>query len=502
MANGVFTPYSTISPFTTVFPSWVPELDKERIASYQTYEEIYWNHPETFELMVRGSDSLPIYLPSGRIIVDTMNRYMCKRLGFNVIPAPGVTAGAEQELAKQVFDDWFMREAFKTKFSSSKLYGIMRGDWLFHIVANPNKVAGTRVSVRTVDPATYFPVYADDDLDRLEKVHLAEEFVDTDGKTRLRKETYEKVFDNLGNQTAIMYSLAVYDPDKAFKIDGAPEYVVVNPTPLDPRITTIPVYHIKNFEQPANPFGSSEMRGLERIMASMNQSISDEDIALALEGLGVYTTASGSPVDEEGADVPWVIAPGRVIDNLTEPLERVKGIDSVAPFADHIGMLWDFTKMASGTNDAAIGKVDVQVAESGIALQMQMAPILSRAEEKQDMVSETLAHLFYDLRNWFLVYESWNLENTRILPTFGDPLPQNRKAEVGLLTELVTGKIMSAETARAHAAKLGFVFAPNEAELIAGAAAQEAAAVDPFGARLNEESGTGSTDEGAADGAE
>ena len=69
MASGVFTPYSTVRTFSATLPSWVPPEDQERIQSYQTYEEIYWNHPETFKLVVRGTESKPIYVPSGRIIV-------------------------------------------------------------------------------------------------------------------------------------------------------------------------------------------------------------------------------------------------------------------------------------------------------------------------------------------------------------------------------------------------------------------------------------------------
>ena len=44
MPTGIFGPYSTVLPMFAAFPAWVPKADQERIASYQTYEEIYWNY--------------------------------------------------------------------------------------------------------------------------------------------------------------------------------------------------------------------------------------------------------------------------------------------------------------------------------------------------------------------------------------------------------------------------------------------------------------------------
>jgi hypothetical protein len=485
MATGVFTPYSTISAFTAVFTSWIPEIDKERIAAYQSYEEIYWNHPETFKLVVRGTENKPIYLPSGRIIVDTVNRFVAKKLGFAIQPAPGLQPGAEQEFASGIFTDWFARETMRSKFNSNKLYGIMRGDWLFHVVANPNKLPGTRVSIKAIDPGSYFPVYHDDDLDRLIKIHLAESYLDNEGKEWIRKETYERSDPEIAG-SQIIHTVAIYEPDKAFKSDGRPAHFLVHPTLLPLEITSFPVYLIKNFDQPGNPFGSSEMRGLEVIMAALNQAVSDEDLSLALDGLGVYWTSSPGPVDEEGNDTDYVIGPGRVINNISD-FNRVQGVGSVTPYSDHMNWLWTMMKMAGGTPDSAIGKIDVQVAESGVARLMELAPILAKAEEKTDLAADTMEHLFFDLRTWFRIYEQWNLENTRILPTFGDPLPQNVKAEVDLCDQMVAGRIMSAETARLRLAKMGFEFAPNEQELIAAEQKAGAAAADPFGERLGEE---------------
>lgn len=472
-----FTPYSTVAAFGMLQPSWVPELDRDRLAAYTTYEQIYWTQPETFKLVVRGTEDKPIYLPSGRIICDTMNRFMCKGLDVVVEPLEGGTPGTEQAEVKAFLDRFLRREAFRTEFSSAKLYGIIRGDWVFHVYADPNKPEGSRVSVKAIDPASWFPVYDDADPDKLIKVHIAEEFVLGDDVV-IRRQTYERT-----ESGQIVSSLGLYDPEPDAWLEGRPLQVLIQPTLLDARITAFPVYAIKNFVQPQNPFGSSEMRGLERVMAGMNQAMSDEDLTLAMDGLGVYATSESGPVNEAGQDVPWIIGPGRVIENVPEDFRRVNGTSNVGPYQDHLNALWSFMKMATGAGDAAVGSVDVAVAESGIALRLQMGPILARAADKEAHAVDVLNQMFYDLMQWFAVYEGINSASSVVSAVFGDPLPENKEKAVEMILSMVAAKIMSTATARKHLAKFGYVFGQDEDSLIANATASEAAAVDPFPAR-------------------
>jgi hypothetical protein len=39
----------------------------------------------------------------------------------------------------------------------------------------------------------------------------------------------------------------------------------------------------------------------------VNQSISDEELTLALDGIGVYATTSGPPLDSDGNATDWVL---------------------------------------------------------------------------------------------------------------------------------------------------------------------------------------------------
>lgn len=463
------TPYSTIAPLLGVLPSWVPAFEQQRIQSYAIYEDIYWTNPNTFKVVQRGSDDEPIYVPTGRTIVDTTNRYV--GVGFNFSVDPLLGSPAEQAAATLAFTALFAREGMRSKYASNKRYGLIRGDWIWHIVADPAKPEGSRISIHAADPASMFKVYADDNLDKVVKIHLVEQFVNDKDEVRLKRLTYE--YDPAGSGL-IQMSEGVFEitPDKWY---GAlnPEVVITPPTLLPAEITAFPVYHIKNFEEPGNPYGSSELRGLERIMSAVNQAMSDEDIALALEGLGVYATDGGGPVDEDGNDTDWVIGPGRVVENGLN-FRRVSGVGNLDPYGDHIGRLVNFMKEASATPDAAIGKVDVQVAESGIALLLQLGPMLSKAEEKDLAILDVHTQMFFDLRQWFKVYEGIGMDNVSIIPILGPKIPPNKKQEIDIILGFVRDGIMSKQTARPLLAKFGYVFAENENDLVTDESAQAA----------------------------
>jgi len=481
---GVTTPSSTVAPLIGVQPSWVPALEQERVASYLVYEDIYWNNPETFKLTARGSEDNPIYVPTGRTIVDTTNRYV--GAGFDFTVDPTVSSPEQQALAVRTFTSLFRREKMKSKYAMNKRFGLIRGDWLWHIYADPAKPQGTRISVLAVNPGSWFPVYADDDLDRLIKIHLADQFLTSDGKERIKRLTYERL-----DNGQIQVSEGIFEV-KDWNLSTTPETVTIAPTMLDPRITAFPVYHVKNFEEPQNPYGSSELRGLERIMAAVNQAMSDQELSLALQGLGMYATDGAGPVDEDGNDVPWELGPGKVIENAVG-FKRIDGLGSIQPSADHIGMLINFLKEATATSDAAIGKVDVQVAESGIALILQLGPMLAKAAEKDLEILDVHTQMFFDLKTWFQVYEGVNITDTEIVPTLGDKLPLNKEKEIGFILDMVAAKVMSAQTARPRLAMLGYTFADNEAAIIAQETAlstESSTPVDPLAERVAAELAT------------
>ena len=485
-AAELVTPYSTVAPYFGAPPTWLTEMDAQRILSYQIYEQIYWNVPETFVLQQRGSDADPIYVPTARTIIDTTNRYVAKDFGFMIDPQVGTPAG--QVTLQNALTSLFRRERFWSQFAANKRFGLIRGDWLFHVIGNPAKPQGRRITIETIDPGAYFPVYHPDDPGKLIAVYIAEQYVDpSDNKVYIKRQTYWKGKDPLendGSDTSIWNSVALFDPKSWEDITVNPKTVIKELAQLPPQITSIPVYHIRNFETPGDPFGSSELRGFERIAAAVNQAISDEELALALEGLGMYATDGGPPRDEQGNITDWILGPGNVVEHKGN-FSRVTGVGSVAPVLDHVNFLIQQLKEASGTPDAATGKVDVAVAESGISLILQMGPMLSKTAEKDQVVTDVMRQMYFDIAQGFLPAYEATTTDAYAEPSYGNALPDDKAAQVAEVLQIVAAGLADAEWGRTEIARIrGYDFGNGMAERVVAEAAEKAAAMDPFAVRL------------------
>lgn len=485
-----FTPYTTAAHLFGSKPQWVPMvLDQERLSSYLLYEQIYWNVPDVFKVSLRGTNTLPIYVPSGRTIVDTTSRFT--GTGFTVSTMDRVSGQetADSTAARLAIRDLMKRERFRSKYNANRRYGIMRGDAVWHITANPTKPLGSRLTLTTLDPGMYFPITDDNDVDRIVGCHLVE-YIETDDGPRIRRLTYMKT------DAGIEVSEGLFEVDVWGKPDATARTILRPPTLLPDTITALPVYHIKNMEESGNPFGSSELRGLERIMSAVNQTMSDEDLALALEGVGMYATDGSHPTNEKGERVPWQLGPGRVVHTDGTFWQRVQGVSGLGDsYGAHYDRLWEALKQAAATPDVAIGRVDVTVAESGIALALQLGPMLAKASEKDDILIDVYNQMFFDLVNgWIPAYEETAFDNVGVECGVGDPVPVNRKDKFAELNDMLDRGVIDTAYYRTQCEKLGYVFPDG----IANSAAQEYASrnQDQFADRVNAEAGD--DDESAA----
>lgn len=485
---GVFTPYSTASNLMGALPTWITDdLDKQRIASYQIYEEIYWGIPETFKLMARGAENRPIYIPTARTIVDTTHRYTATGFDLTVDLRSGgdASASADAQALTLAMEDLFTRERFRSKLAGNKRYGLMRGDWCWHILADDTKLPGSRISIYALDPASYFPIPDPNDLDRIVGCHIVEQ-VTIGSDSFIKRLTYRKTDTNTITSETNLYAVDDWASDTS-KVKQ-----VVSPLKeLPPEITALPVYHIKNTEEPANPFGSSELRGLERIIAAVNQTVSDEELALALDGLGVYATDAPPPVDEDGKETDWVLGPGRVVETPGgTKFTRVSGVTSVTASQDHVKFLLDQMHEASALSDVARGRVEVTTAPSGISLMLQMAPMLAKVGEKDQIIEDVHNQMFFDLVNgWFPSYEETNFgDDVRAKVRLGDKLPVDRAAKFGELNDMLNNKVISVQFYRQEAAKLGYTFPSDmDAQILDTAQKLATATADPFTTRVDSE---------------
>lgn len=494
--NSMLDQWATIRPYLKQRPSWVGGEDSDRIAAYWMYQMMYWSVPESFKLIQRGSEARPIYVPAARTIVETLHRYLAPKLTIAADPNLGSTT--EQANANLIATSLFRRENFYAMFSAAKRYGIIRGDWMFHIMADAEREEGSRITIAAVDPSSYFPIYDPENVHSIIGVDLAEPVKDEAGNDFVYKLSYRKAT-GTGGPSPITREEAIYKVDKSGLPGvelGMPEQVVSPEEQLPPEITQIPLYHIANFRDgEGEGWGSSELRGLERILGALNQAISDEELALALEGLGVYVTDAGSPVDEDtGTAIPWNLGPARVVELPNgKKFERVNGVSTVNPYQEHLKYLHQQIDGAAPAPAIAKGNVDVQVAESGIALALHLSPILQHAEEKELDITGVLSNMMYDLGTmWLPAYEGISLGAAQLIPMYGDKVPVNREKRFEEITALFAAKLVSGSWARAELAKIGYTF-PDDTVMMAQILDEMSVVgqvqADAFGARLDSELG-------------
>jgi len=506
MALADFNQWSTAKPLISgAGGNYIAdEAEALRVASYQLYEQIYWGVDGTFKLASRGAENSPIYVPAPKTIVETLHRFLAKDVIISADPTRGDTAS--QTLANQVWDDLCKRERFYSKFASNKRYGIIRGDWLWHFYADPNRPAGSRLSIMPVDPASWFPIYNDENVDEVIGCHIIEPFITNEGKSRIRRLTYMKVT-GTGGPSPITREEGIYEVDKwggpGMDQEPIPEEITMPLMTLPSPIDSLPIYQMPNFEEPGSVYGSSELRGYERIIAGVDQSISDEELALAMDGLGVYATDAGAPIDpDSGQELPWDLGPARVVEVPTgSRFDRVSGVSSVTPYLEHVGYLHDQINESSGSPQVARGVVDVSVAESGIALEIQFVPLTARVNERLLTVDAKLGNMLYDLPKWLVAYEGSIMsplladptdptKGPRLKPVYAPVIPVNKAKEIQDTIALAGAGLISGETARERLRELG-VKIPDETEeqtRILGETERKAKVeADAFGSRIDGE---------------
>jgi hypothetical protein len=482
------TPFTTAAEFWGDLPTWVDSIDGQRLASYVTYQNMYFNETTAFRLIMRNDDGSPLYLPKPRVVVDTTAHYLLKGLRIHL-------ADPEKNAEMDLFmTDFFNRERFYSRFHIAKHAGVIRGDWVMHLTADPLKPEGSRISLTSVDPAWYFPELDPDDVERRTGAKLVQPTVHPDDPTKTVLKVLRYWY-NLDPATGARLDQLVWrqedvwevdnwmDPKKAKKVN-----VLLPPEPLPTDITQIPLYHFKNAEFDGFEFGNSELKGFERIFQGMNQAITDEELSLALAGLGVYATDAGRPRDENGNETDWVVVPGTVWEMPGATMvKRLEGITSVKPVLDHIEFIDGATNQATGTSDVALGNIDVNTAESGIALAIKFIPTLAKIEHRDTSGIEVLTQLWYDWKFWVKAYEAKDFTATEIIVSIGEKLPINRPKVFEELNALYDRKIISAEyyRERLHAI-LDYDFPDNIAQQIideqtAVAKAMLEVQVDQFG---------------------
>lgn len=505
--------------------------DQKRIAAYDLYENLYINSSKTLELVLRGEDTAPILMPSGKKIVEATNRFLGVNLDYFVEPQGD--EGTQQKL-DIFFADFFKREAVVTKFNSSKRWGLIRGDGCLMISGNPNKAKGSRLSLAELDPRQLFEIEDPNDSTKVIGVHLVEavsDFREPDKPNKLiaKRRTFRKVFNELGDSIGVTSELTYWEIGKwddrneisKKKMERVPNAELDEEEEFLPAsITQLPVYKWTTRAPQNSTWGHSILTGLETLLYAINQSLSDEDATIVFQGLGMYVTNAGPPRDPATGQVgSWTFGPKQVIEiGQDQKFERVTGITDVAAFTEHMTFMDEKgLSESSGTPEVAIGRVDVAIAESGISLQLQMMPLISSNAELEIVMIDVIDHLFHDITTmWLPAYEPEEFGDVNTMAEcnvsclFDDPMPKNRDAEIQETVLLDSSGLILKSMAVAKLRDLGWKYPTvtqdgtpltddDIAQMLMDQASQVAAAADPYGAMFGGDSGDGTTDDNTPD---
>ena len=461
---------------------WLPPKDRDRANAYAKYEQMYWNDNNQFGLRYLVGEQ-PVYIPNARTVVDTTAHYYLK--GLQISPK---NPKGDAKMIKAL-SNFLQREMVLSRLHQAKHIGVARGDYALHLTADPSKPEGQRLSMNSLHPSKVILDTDPDDVSRVTRAHLVELVPHPDqighkGEAAVKELCYwyssesdEDIISVEQDEVArgyedghegtrkVMRSEKLWSRNTDWWDPDTQELIAVTlpEEPLPDPITTIPVYWFNNIGWDDGPYGYSELRGFEGITQSISQVITDQSTALSLEGLGVYATDGGSPVDSTGKDVQWEIAPGKVMEVASGAyFRRVEGVGSVKPNQDHIEYLESKIREAGGLSDVALGRVDVQTAQSGIAMAIKFMPTLAKLDERDKTGIDRLTQLFYDWKSWWEAYEG-DVFTDDIVVTIGDKLPTDRTGRINELNNMQDRQIISRAYYRAEMQKLGYEF-PDDIE--------------------------------------
>jgi hypothetical protein len=522
--------YDTVADFAKPFSELLPqsaEEDRLRLRAYDTYSDLYGNDPKLFEPVMSVDSDNELFRrlsPVARSIVEATNRYLCRDMewigtqvdpGTGLEPGQGSTAtgagtGETVALAMAQFKRLFDREEFGAKFLSLKRWMLVRGDAMLHLTADPSKAEGTKISITELEPGSYFAIPDPTNAERVLGCYIVNVIKDDDNEEIVARLEYQRIMTPEraaelpgATQGGVYTRLTFWEKDgwdernldesDLKPVDApdrfaGPSYAALLAGQMLPtEIQAIPVYHFRNKRRGGKLYGLSELQGLETLLVGVNQTITDEELAVALQGLGMYWTDSGNVKDDNGNDVDWVISPASVAQvEEGKQFGRVQGINTVNPSQEHTNLLKREMQETSATPRIAMGGMDAANPASGVALSIEMAPIVAKNEEKEEEIAAKLLQMSYDLATgWLPVYEGIADTGVRLAPTFSDPIPVNREAVLKEIIDLVTAKIISTAYARVLIKeRLGYQVPTDEDAALAGEAQ---ATADLAGARMDAE---------------
>jgi hypothetical protein len=147
---------------------------------------------------------------------------------------------------------------------------------------------------------------------------------------------------------------------------------------------------------------------------------------------------------------------------------RVQGNGSFAPYQQHMKFMLDQIDQTFGHSEVAKGKVDVATAESGVALMLELGPLLARAQEREVIINSVTHQMLYGLAKWFHAFEGGEFsslwETTKWRMHYGSRVPSNFQNDFNNLLKIAsaTPQIVPMSWIRDELQRIGFNFKEGE----------------------------------------
>jgi hypothetical protein len=381
---------------------------------------------------------------------------------------------------------WAIDERLAHKMIETERNAVQLGDGVYTLGWSGGK---GRPRLRVFDPGFYFPVLDDGNEDEFPRtVHIAWEYEDDDGKTWIKRITWQ-----LGPIRPVLSdgpveSLREWVPGEGdtvledgtlqrqyawndepsqvtcYLTDARWEYDAGSPRELDEldpskavystdedgeirerdlRIDFIPVVHIPNTIAISNHFGTSSLARVAQIL---------DDIANADTDLQASSATTGKPpIALGGASMGsqrLTYKPGEVLetgDGTLSVVDTSKSLDALLKYTDR---LRDVLSTNARLPGSVLGRVSPADVPSGISLLLSFGPMSSMVDEMR---------LVRDEKNTLLLKFNWRIAvaaGMEGVPTewydssisLGPYLPEDTAAEIHKAVELYKAKVISLET--------------------------------------------------------
>jgi hypothetical protein len=356
------------------FSTYPPKGHEERVRTYERYEKLFLGqHRELFNVQPR-----PYQLK--RYIVANFGG-LISRLSADLLfgEQPDFIASEDDEAAQEALSRIVTHNKLHAVNYESALANSFRGDAIYKVrwgLRTPTSEEPEAI-IEEVPASIYFPELDDDNVRSVLRVTLAWTRRDpTDQRMLyLRVEEHEpgtirhKLFKMAGGRAAEQVPLATLE---AYK--DLPEE---EPTGLD----HIPIFHVPNFRYGSRFWGLSDYEGLESLLESLNNRISQIDEVLDKHVAPKIVVPPGF-IDEDG----------KVRFDRMETIELGPGDQPpsyitwdahlTAAFTEFDKLL-DLLFMLSETAPSAFGLDKFGVAESGRALRLRLLRTLAKINRKR-----------------------------------------------------------------------------------------------------------------------